>query len=88
MVSFWSTMPRELLDRQRWVTRADLGSAIFEWIETFYNPADAIRARLPQSRVVRGASHRRTHRGMITQPDVSGEPGQAPRPFHSTTEGL
>ncbi len=37
--SFWSTMQRELLDRQRWTTKAQLGSAIFEWIEAFYNPA-------------------------------------------------
>ena len=38
MESFWSTMQRELLDRQRWDTRAELSSAIFEWIEAFYNP--------------------------------------------------
>jgi putative transposase len=38
MESFWSTMQRELLDRQQWATRADLASAIFEWIEGFYNP--------------------------------------------------
>jgi putative transposase len=31
-------MQRELLDRQRWATRDDLASAIFEWIEGFYNP--------------------------------------------------
>jgi transposase InsO family protein len=31
-------MQRELLDRQRRATRAELGSAIFEWIEAFYNP--------------------------------------------------
>jgi putative transposase len=36
--SFWSTMQRELLDRQNWATRTELGSAIFEWIEAFYNP--------------------------------------------------
>ncbi|SFU08348.1 Transposase InsO and inactivated derivatives [Geodermatophilus amargosae] len=36
--SFWSSMQRELLDRQTWDTRADLGSAIFKWIEAFYNP--------------------------------------------------
>ena len=35
--SFWSSMQRELLDRQRWSTREQLGSAIFEWIEGFYN---------------------------------------------------
>lgn len=38
MESFWSTMQRELLDRQHWSTRADLACAIFEWIEGFYNP--------------------------------------------------
>jgi putative transposase len=36
--SFWSTMQRELLDRHRWSTRDQLASAIFEWIEAFYNP--------------------------------------------------
>lgn len=36
--SFWSTMQRELLDRRQWSTRAELASAIFEWIEGFYNP--------------------------------------------------
>ena len=38
MESFWSTMQRELLDRHDWDSRADLASAIFEWIEGFYNP--------------------------------------------------
>lgn len=36
--SFWSTMQRELLDRQHWTTRDQLVSAIFEWIEALYNP--------------------------------------------------
>jgi len=36
--SFWSTMQRELRDRQHWSTKAELASAIFEWIEGFYNP--------------------------------------------------
>ncbi|ARJ07596.1 transposase [Cnuibacter physcomitrellae] len=38
MESFWSIMQRELLDRRAWVSQAELGSAIFEWIEGFYNP--------------------------------------------------
>ncbi len=38
MESFWSTLQRELLDRQRWTSRAQLASAVFEWIEGFYNP--------------------------------------------------
>ena len=36
--SFWSTMQRELLDRTVWDSRAQLASAMFEWIEGFYNP--------------------------------------------------
>ena len=38
MESFWSTMQRELLDRHDWETKYELASAIFEWIEGFYNP--------------------------------------------------
>ena len=38
MESFFGTLQRELLDRQRWVTRAELAAAIFEWIEGWYNP--------------------------------------------------
>ncbi|PPK89489.1 transposase InsO family protein [Kineococcus xinjiangensis] len=38
MESFWSTMQRELLDRRAWSSRAELASAMFEWIEVFYNP--------------------------------------------------
>lgn len=38
MESFWSSMQRELLDRRAWSTREELASAIFEWIEGFYNP--------------------------------------------------
>ena len=36
--SFWSTMQRELLDQRLWETPEELGSAIFEWIEAWYNP--------------------------------------------------
>lgn len=38
MESFWSTMQRELLDQRAWQSRDDLGQAIFEWIEAWYNP--------------------------------------------------
>ena len=37
MESFFGTLQRELLD-QAWATRAELASAIFEWIEAWYNP--------------------------------------------------
>ena len=38
MESFFSTLQRELLNRRSWTTRKDLASAIFEWIEAWYNP--------------------------------------------------
>jgi len=38
MESFFSTLQRELLDRKTWTTRKELASAIFEWIEAWYNP--------------------------------------------------
>lgn len=38
MESFFGSMQIELLDRRAWATRAELASAIFEWIEAFYNP--------------------------------------------------
>ena len=38
MESFFGTLQRELLDRQKWKTRAELAPAIFEWIEAWYNP--------------------------------------------------
>ena len=36
--SFFGTLQLELLDRRSWTTRAELASAIFEWIEGWSNP--------------------------------------------------
>jgi putative transposase len=36
--SFFATLQTELLDRSSWATRAELASAIFAFIEGFYNP--------------------------------------------------
>ena len=38
MESFWGTMQLELLDTKEWQTRDELATAIFEWIECWYNP--------------------------------------------------
>jgi putative transposase len=38
MESFFGSIQIELLDRRSWDTRAQLGTAIFEWIEGIYNP--------------------------------------------------
>jgi transposase InsO family protein len=35
--SFFATLKAELVDARRWPTRADARTAIFEWIEAFYN---------------------------------------------------
>ncbi len=36
--SFFGTLQLELLDERRWSNRRQLASAIFDWIETWYNP--------------------------------------------------
>jgi putative transposase len=36
--SFWSRTQRELLDTERSATQQQLASAIFEWVEAWYNP--------------------------------------------------
>jgi len=36
--SFFGTLQLELLDEHRWTTRDQLANAIFDWIETWYNP--------------------------------------------------
>ncbi|MGI8535408.1 MAG: IS3 family transposase, partial [Mycobacteriales bacterium] len=36
--SFFATLQTELLDRSSWATRTELASAIFAFIEAFYNP--------------------------------------------------
>ena len=38
MESFFGSMQIELLDRRPWATRTELATAMFEWIEAFYNP--------------------------------------------------
>jgi putative transposase len=38
MESFWGTMQLELLDTRAWKTREELASAVFEWLECWYNP--------------------------------------------------
>jgi putative transposase len=37
--SFFATLQTELLDRHYWSTRRQLQTAIFDFIEAFYNPS-------------------------------------------------
>lgn len=85
MESFWSTMQRELLDTRRWTSQQELASAIFEWIEGWYNT----RRRHTALGMLSSVEYQRTGKPARTftppqktrhdQPNpVSGEPGQAP----------
>ena len=42
MESFLGALQLQLLDRRRWTTPAQLGSAIFEWIEGWHDPRRVI----------------------------------------------
>ena len=35
--SFWARLQTELLNTRKWKTRTELSTAIFDWIEIFYN---------------------------------------------------
>ncbi|AKC83988.1 transposase [Verrucomicrobia bacterium IMCC26134] len=37
MESFWSTLKHELIYRRRFATRSEATTAIFDYIESFYN---------------------------------------------------
>lgn len=37
MESFWSRVQVELFDRKRWMTRVELATALFEYLEVFHN---------------------------------------------------
>jgi putative transposase len=36
--SFFATLKKELVHRHSWPTRRELGCAVFDYIEAFYNP--------------------------------------------------
>ena len=57
--SFFGTLQLELLDQHHWTDRRQLASAIFEWIECWYNPpAPALLLRHAQPRRLRSRPHR------------------------------
>jgi putative transposase len=80
--SFFGTLQLELLDRHVWASRDQLASAIFEWIEVFYNPqTPSLERGDAQSRRPRNRP-----RGMITtQPPPSAKPGEGQTRFAETS---
>jgi putative transposase len=55
--SFFATLQTELLDRQTWHTRRELGNAVFDYIETWYNS----RRRHSSIGMLSPAEYERTH---------------------------
>ena len=76
--SFWGTMQLELLDSRTWRTRAELATAIFEWIECWYNPIrrHSSIGMLSPSRL-RSSPRPRPTKITDPTPSVSGLRGQA-----------
>jgi len=80
--SFFGTLQLELLDRKTWAMRAELGQAIFEWIEGWYNlsrrhsavgqlsPVGYERGPAPTTDAAWCARHRNTpgNRGKLNMP--------------------
>jgi putative transposase len=62
--SFFATFQTELLDRSDWPTRADLATAIFAFVEGFYNP----RRRHSTCGYLSPADYETTTAGRATEP--------------------
>ncbi|WP_405583559.1 integrase core domain-containing protein [Streptomyces sp. NBC_01190] len=70
--SFFATIKRELLDTTTWPSRAAARTAIFDFIEGWYNLHRLQQPRLPQSRRLRDRT-----RSLTTTPMVSVKAEQA-----------
>jgi Integrase core domain len=91
--SFWSTMQRKVLDTAISQSPAQLGAAIFEWIEAWYNSRrrhTSLAMLMPidyeqhwRHENATAASRRRPESGMITTPPVSENRVRLPPGFNS-----
>ena len=71
--SFWARLQTELLDTRKWATRVELSTAVFDWVEVFYNRvrrhsalgylAPGVRGALSSTQHRRVISHRPRNRG-------------------------
>jgi putative transposase len=61
--SFFGTLQLELLDEHRWQTRRKLASALFEWIEAWYNP----RRRHSYCQMLSPVDYETVHRARIVE---------------------
>jgi putative transposase len=60
--SFFATLKKELVHRHSWPTRRELGSAVFDYIEAFYNP----KRRHSTLGMLSPAEYEQTHRTAIS----------------------
>ena len=62
--SFFASLQTELLDRQTWATREELATAIFDYVEAFYNS----RRRHSALAYLSPNDHEHRHAGLVTEP--------------------
>ena len=62
--SFFGTLQLELLDEHHWGTPKELGLAVFEWIEAWYNP----RRRHSYCGMLSPADYEAAHRAKGLEP--------------------
>ncbi len=60
--SFFASLQTELLDRRQWATREELASAVFDYVEAFYNP----RRRHSALGYLSPNDHEHRHSGLVT----------------------
>lgn len=66
--SFHATLKKELIYRRTWATRAEARSAIFEYIEGWYNP----RRRHSRLGYLSPAEYEQAHRARAAEPTLAG----------------
>ena len=78
MESFFGSLQIELLDQKTWTTRQELASAIFEWIEAWYNPErrHSVLAYNSTGQLRANPPNAARRGGMISTTNPSGKPGE------------
>lgn len=82
--TFFGTLQLELLDRRHWETRDQLASAIFDYVEAFYNPRRRHSSIENFSPAEFESRHIAAADAAITEADLSGRPGQAQSAFRGS----
>ena len=82
--SFFATLKKELIHRRSWPTRRELGSAVFEYIEAFYNrdrrhSTLGMHSPAEYEKLLYAAKNQETDRQRPSSQEVSSEAGEVHR---------